>query len=51
MDATFALKLALQSRTEFGLNTWMVFVDLVKHLTQLVQPGHADENSLTLQNP
>ena len=29
-DATFALKLALQSRKEFNLDTWVVFVDLVK---------------------
>ena len=30
MVATFALKLALLSRKEFSLDTWMVFVDLVK---------------------
>ena len=30
LDASFALKLALQTRKEFNLNTWVVFVDLVK---------------------
>ena len=30
IDATFALKLELQSRKEFGLGTWAVLVDLVK---------------------
>ena len=29
-DATFALKLALQSRKEFNLDAWVVFVDIVK---------------------
>jgi len=26
----FSLKLALQTRKEFGLDSWVVFVDLVK---------------------
>ena len=30
LDASFSLKLALQTRKEFGLDSWVVFVDLVK---------------------
>ena len=30
LDSTFSLKMALQTRKEFNLNTWVVFVDLVK---------------------
>ena len=30
LGATFLLKMALQTRKEFNLNTWIVFVDLVK---------------------
>ena len=30
LDVTFLLKMALQTRKEFNLNTWAVFVDLVK---------------------
>ena len=30
LDASFSLKLALQTRKEFGLDSWVVFVNLVK---------------------
>mmetsp|Transcript_2199 Transcript_2199/g.3496 ORF Transcript_2199/g.3496 Transcript_2199/m.3496 type:complete len:103 (-) Transcript_2199:88-396(-) len=30
LDASFSLKLALQTRKKFGLDSWVVFVDLVK---------------------
>ena len=32
LGATFSLKLVLQTKKEFNLNTWVVFVDLVKAL-------------------
>ena len=42
LDATFLLKVALQTRMEFNLNTWVVFVDLVKAFDTVNQDMHID---------
>ena len=51
MDATFALKLALQSRKEFGLDTCVVFVGVVKafdtvNQDMLMKISHATESPI-----